>query len=246
MVKKIALIIISLLCLSYLVYATYSFTNTPQDEICYKVHIFKMDSIKYNFIKRSEIERKLKDENIYPKGKIVDYTLAHGIEKSISKMNYVKRVETYRTNNGNIVIRIWQREPAVRVLTPYTTYYIDKDRKKMPTSPNFTVMLPVVSGNVTETMAKNEIYDFITYINADSFWQAQIEQIHVLDNQKIILVPKIGQYTISLGTLDDYQDKLKKLLGFYQSYPQHLTSDYYTNISIEYNNLLYATRKNKK
>ena len=33
----------------------------------------------------------------------------------------------------------------------------------------------------------------------------------LLENKKIELVPKVGLYTITLGTLDDYETKLKKL-----------------------------------
>lgn len=243
MVKKIALILLSLLFLSYLVYAAVRFTHTPQNEVCKTLHIYKVDSIDYNFIKRKEIEKHLTDNDIYPKGKKVDYAYTHAIEEKIKEMNYVKRAECYRTNHGDVAIRIWQREPVVRIMTATESYYIDQDREKMPISNNFTVMIQVVSGNITETFAKNELFDFVEYVSNNEFWNTQIDQIYVTDTRKIELVPKVGSYTISLGTLDNYEDKLKKLYTFYKRYPQLALTDTYSNINIEYNKLLYATKK---
>jgi cell division protein FtsQ len=243
MIKKIALILISLLFLSYLIYAAITFIHTPQEQVCNTIHIFKVDSIDYNFVKRKDIEKQLEENNIHPEGKKIDYYFTHRIEEVIKTMNYVKRVECYRTNKGDVVIRIWQRQPVVRIITPFDSYYIDQDREKMPISKNFTVMLPIVSGNFTERYAKNELFDFVSYISNDAFWNAQIEQIYVKENKKIELVPKVGLYTITLGKLENYEDKLKKLYLFYKTYPQFTLIDTYSNINIEYNKLLYATKK---
>ena len=243
MIKKIALIVVSVVFLSYLIYAAISFTHTPQEQVCSTIHIFKIDSVDYNFIKRKEIEKQLTDNNIYPIGRKIDFAFTHAIEEKIKEMNYVKRVECYRTNHGDVVIRIWQRQPIVRIITPFYSYYIDQDRKKMPISKDFTVILPIVSGIVTESFAKNELFDFVTYITNDSFWNAQIDQIYIKENKKIELVPKVGLYTITLGTLDDYETKLKKLYAFYKTYPEFALTDTYSNINIEYKKLLYATKK---
>ena len=91
---------------------------------------FQIDSVDYNFIKRKEIEKQLTDNNIYPIGRKLISHLHMLLKKKIKEMNYVKRVECYRTNHGDVVIRIWQRQPIVRIITPFYSYYIDQDRKK--------------------------------------------------------------------------------------------------------------------
>jgi cell division protein FtsQ len=85
----------------------------------------------------------------------------------------------------------------------------------MPVSPNYAAYVPVVSGRVTVSMATGQIFDFVTFLELNPFWNAQIEQIFVRDDKKIELIPRVGEAVILLGTLDDYQLKLEKLRKLY-------------------------------
>jgi cell division protein FtsQ len=111
-------------------------------------------------------------------------------------------------------IRIQQRIPKFRVVG-LGSYYIDVDRKPMPVSLNYAAYVPVVSGKVTVSMVRGQIFDFVTFLEENPFWNAQIEQIFVRDDKKIELIPRVGDAIILLGTLDNYQSKLEKLHKLY-------------------------------
>ena len=59
------------------------------------------------------------------------------------------------------------------------------------------------------------MFDFVTFLEDNTFWNAQIEQIFIRDDLKIELVPRVGEAIILLGTLDNYQSKLEKLRKLY-------------------------------
>lgn len=48
-------------------------------------------------------------------------------------------------------------------------FYVDEDRNIIPTSVSDAAYLPVVSGRVTKSMAKGELFDFITFLEKDTF-----------------------------------------------------------------------------
>ena len=47
-----------------------------------------------------------------------------------------------------------------------------------------------------------------------SFWDAYIEQIVVLQNEDIIMIPKVGDFKIILGKVDDCEERMDKLMLF--------------------------------
>ena len=44
-----------------------------------------------------------------------------------------------------------------------------------------------------------DLYKFGVFLQKNSFWNAQIEQIHVLPGRNIELVPRVGDHIIYLG-----------------------------------------------
>jgi cell division protein FtsQ len=85
----------------------------------------------------------------------------------------------------------------------------------MPVSLNYAAYVPVVSGRVLRNMAANEIFDFVSYLEKDTFWNAQIEQIFIRDDLKVELIPRVGNAVIVLGTFDNYEKKLATLQALY-------------------------------
>ena len=50
----------------------------------------------------------------------------------------------------------------------------------------------------------------------NKFWEAQIEQIHVLSDKDVELVPRVGDHIIYLGKLDGFERKLERMKAFYE------------------------------
>ncbi|MEI7504622.1 MAG: hypothetical protein WCJ61_15195, partial [Paludibacter sp.] len=134
-----------------------------------------------------------------------------------------------------------QRCPKFRVVG-FGSYYVDADRKTMPVSQNYAAYVPVVSGRITVSMATGKMFDFITFLEENPFWNAQIEQINVRDDLKIELVPRVGDAIILLGKLDNYVAKLKKLNRLYTEGFKVIGWNRYKIIDLEYKDQVVCTK----
>lgn len=83
-----------------------------------------------------------------------------------------------------------------------------------------------------------KLINFVKYIEQDSFWRAEIVQIVASTmssgDLRLELIPRTGNHTVSFGTVDDVEDKLDKLLFFYENGLRNIGWDSFRRISVEY------------
>jgi cell division protein FtsQ len=65
----------------------------------------------------------------------------------------------------------------------------------------------------------------------------------VTANNEIILIPRIGDHEVELGTLDDYPIKLAKLKMFYLHGLNKIGWGDYKSISLKFKNQVVCTKK---
>jgi cell division protein FtsQ len=197
-----------------MVFSIWYFSDKDKENVCHKLEIVFLDSTKIQLISQKDIAQILEENNLNPIGKTIKFVSTESIEQVLHKNPMIKVAECYKTPSGIVNIRISQRIPKFRVVG-LGSYYIDVDRKAMPVSPNYSAYVPVVSGNVTVSLVTGKIFDFVTYLEKNPFWNAQIEQIYVRDDKRIELIPRVGEAVIMLGTLDNFEAKLEKLHRLY-------------------------------
>lgn len=239
MFKILKYIVLTLFVASslYLLIWTITKSNAKQrEEVCTGLTVEIVDEESRSFLTTREIIALLKDKNIFPVGEAMHSVQTNRIEETVQHHNMVDSVECFKSPNGVVRIVIEQRKPLFRHLTEVDDYYIDENRKKMPTSQKYVAYVPIVTGKVSQAMLQNEIYDFVLYIVKDSFWNNQIEQINVNHKKEIEIVPRMGQQLIKLGKLKGYETKLEKLRKFYKHGMNHIGWAKYTSIDIRYKN----------
>jgi cell division protein FtsQ len=212
--KYILISFFSLLILGYLGFSIWCFSGKNKEKVCGKLEIFLAENAGKQLITELEIAQILEQNGLNPIGKSIKNIRTESIEDILHKNPMIKVVECYKTPSGIVNIRILQRCPKFRVVG-LGSYYIDSDRKLMPVSPNYAAYVPVISGRVTVSMVTGELFDFVSFLEGNPFWNAQIEQIYVREDKKIELIPRVGDAVIMLGTLDNYQKKLEKLRKLY-------------------------------
>lgn len=224
----------------YCIFSIIMFGRKEKTHICKNI-IIDIDD-KYNFINEEDITNILKSKKLYPINKPVSHKEANKIENTLSKMSLSKEVECY-VGDSTLYIDITQRKPVYRVFTNNESYYVDSDRKIMPTSKNFTARVPIVVGNVDKVQASEDIYDLVEYIQADQYWNNLFKQIYITSEQDIILISKQGVENIILGNINEYKEKLSTLRKWYEQYPERNCDTLYSKINLKYDNLIYCTRK---
>ena len=137
-----------------------------------------------------------------------------------------------------------QRIPVLRVMSANgENYYLDNKGTVMPPSAKCVAHLAVATGKIDKNFAKNKLYPFGMYLQNDPFWNAQIEQIHVLSGKTVELVPRVGDHLIYLGRIDGYERKLKRVKVFYQKALNQVGWNKYSRISVEFDNQVICTRR---
>ena len=224
----------------YCIFSIIMFGSKEKEPVCKNI-IIDVDD-KYNFINEEDIINILKSKKLYPINKQISHSDAHKIETALSKMSLSKNVECY-VGDSTLYIDIIQRKPVYRVFANNESYYVDNERKIMPTSKNFTAKVPIVVGHIDKSQAKEDVYDLVLFLQEDKYWNTLFEQIYITPNQDIVLISKQGVEEILLGNINEYKEKLLVLKKWYEQYPERNCDTLYSKINLKYDNLIYCTRK---
>ncbi|NQX53895.1 cell division protein FtsQ [Pedobacter panaciterrae] len=208
-----------------------------------------------NFIEREEVDAILKQSQGILIGKKLEQINLEEIEQKLKANPYIAFATVYADMNGVIHINVKQRQPILRVINASDQdFYIDRNGMKMPISPNFTASVLVANGKIMEhfsgkvdtliTKLAKDLYKTAFYIEQDTLWNEQIEQLIVDDKNDIQLVPRVGNQRIILGTADSLEVKMRNLRAFYDKAMPKVGWDTYKTINIKYTNQVVC-EKNK-
>lgn len=244
MIKRILIIIGLCVLAGYLIFAVFFFQSKPKDAICSNFKIQTADSTTLRFINVAELEREIDAKRLNPYGKQVKEINTDKIEKALLENKIIRSAEAYISNNGDVIVKVRVKEPVIRIMSDNgENFYIDKDTTVMPLSSHFTAYLPIATGNINTQFARKQLYPFAMYLRDNDFWNSQIEQIQVLPNHEIILIPRVGNQKILLGKLDGFEDKLRRLMEFYQKALNKIGWNNYAVINLKYSKQIVCSKE---
>ena len=196
-----------------------SFVNKKRERtICSKVKVTISDSLQDQFITRSKVQNIIHNLGTKIRGEETSNINIRQIERYLADKPLVKQAELYFTGNGDLHIRIDQRNPIVRVINARgRSYYIDPEGVILPVSQGYTSHVLVASGEIKEFFEparqnklpcpgdydgkKNyaicKIFDLARFIHNHPFWEAQIEQIYLNREGEYELIPRVGGHLIN-------------------------------------------------
>ena len=243
MVKKVILIICFCLALGYLAVALFLFNRQPAGILCEKIELTIEGDTSTNYITHKGVENLLKKKKLYPVGKPLDEISSAAIEQVLQEHPLVADVECYKTSAHNIHIDVFQRVPILRVMNNRgENFYVDKKGSVITSRIKCVDSLPVVTGFVEKSFASRDLYQFGLFLQDNPFWDAQIEQINVLPDKMVELVPRVGNHIIHLGSLDHFEQKLERLKKFYEKGLNEVGWNKYSRINIEFENQIICTK----
>lgn len=241
--KKIVLIVCAVLLGGYLI-AAVTMLNKPVDGItCNKVDINIADNSEDGFLSANEIKRILIENNIYPLGQPINEVNIREIEETMMKSPFVKTAQCFKTPEGHISITLTQRTPVIRIMA-YNgdNYYIDDEGGIMP-NVKYTSDIIIATGYISKKFAKKHLGRIGKYLMFDQFWQNCIEQINVLRDGSIEIVPRIGDHIVYLGHPVYIQKKLARLKLFYKYGLSQVGWNKYSYINMEFDNQIICKKR---
>ncbi len=228
------------LVLVYAGFILWQSADINKNTICVGLDVQLLDNTRMRFISEHEIAKILDSKGLNPVGTKYNEISTESMERELLRNELIRTAECYKTISGKLVVEVTQRTPKF-LIVGNESYYVDSDRKLMPVSPNYAAYVPVVSGRVLRGMATRELFDFVTYLEKDTFWNAQIEQIFVRDDLKVELIPRVGNAVVLLGSLDNFEKKLRNLRELYTQGFNVVGWNRYDKVDLQYDGQIVCT-----
>ncbi len=227
----------------YLLLAVTAFNHPiERDMVCRDMQISVEGSVTGGFLTPADIRRILTEQQLNPVGKKLADVNLRNMEERLEAQELIDNAEAYKTLGGNVKLSIKERVPVMRVMTNGQDYYVDRDGKALRNT-GYVFNLVVATGSISQTYASRVLAPIGRIIMADDFWRNQIEQIHVLPDSTIEMVPRVGEHIIYIGRPIGVTKKLERLRKFYRYGLSQAGWNKYKRISVEFNNQIVCKKR---
>ena len=242
--KKIGILTVDIILGVYLVLAITAFNCLDdQNTVCSEVKINITDGAGNGFLNVNEVKMQLQHAKIYPLGDRMNDVCTRQIEETLLKSPLVEHVECYKTHSGRVFINLTQRIAVMRIMANNgESYYIDNLGTIIPSNNNSTDLV-VATGDIKRKYAQTALKQFGLLLLDDPFWHSQIEQINVLPDGSVEMVPRVGDHIVYLGQPTHLKEKLTRLEKFYRYGLSKAGWNKYSYINIEFNNQIICKRR---
>ena len=256
--KKTLLVVTDILLLGYLVTAMVSF-NKPDNSAqkCSGVSINIADENTNGFLNAQEVKNILERSHLYPIGKPTETINPRHIEDYLKKSPFVNTAQCYKTQNGHVCITITQRLPIIRVKNIMgDDYYLDERGGILPNS-KYTSDLIIATGYI-QRQSSVLLATIARELMSSDLWRNQIEQINILKDQGIELIPRVGDHIVYIGipprvkndqeqVITTYiHDKMDRLEKFYKYGLNEAGWNKYHYISLEFDNQIICKKSQQE
>ena len=151
-----------------------------------------------------------------------------------------------KASDGVLMVKVKQLVPVMRVMDGDNAYYVNRDGKQMPVSTSFSSDVMIVKGHFTAKYPPQRLIPLIDYVQSDSMINALVGMIEYRDSNNIYIVPNILGHVVNFGSVDNIENKFKKLLLFYRKVMPEKGWNTYDTISVKWNHQVVGNLRHKK
>ena len=129
---------------------------------------------------------------------------------------------------------------------------MDDEQVVIPVERQNAIRVPIATGNIEDvktglnkkkqTNLKN-VFKVASYVRKDAFLSDLVEQIHVKEDNSIIIIPKLGREKIILGNVKDLATNFKKLKEFYRNGLSKNGWDQFAELNLSYKDQVVAKKR---
>ncbi len=240
---KTAVVLIDIALVVYLVLSI-TVLNHPDEQysVCNEVKIDIKEGEVQGFLNPDEIKAQLQHAKLYPLGDPMDQINSRLIEEALLQNPFVEKAQCYKTQSGSIHITLTQRLPVIHVKSDNgDDYYVDTHGNVMPNT-LLASNLVVVTGQVTKPYAKKVLTKVGNFLIRNKLWFHQVEQLNVLSDGSVEMVPRVGNHVIYLGKPVNLSQKLDRLEKFYRYGLSKAGWNKYSYINLEFDNQIICKK----
>ena len=164
------------------------------------------------------------------------------LENELEKMSHIESAEIYFSVNGEVSLSYYEFEPVVRVFNSENqSYYLDSNCKRIPLSEKYTADIILFTG-YTENIKDDLILNLAKKINSNKFLSNQVSEVFVNETSEAFFIPVLGNHKIKLGSFNNLEIKIKKMMTFYDKIIPNHGWEKYSEINLEYQNQIICLK----
>lgn len=224
-----------------------------QDQaICKGYAINRDDNDSFVFVKRSDVERLIA---LRAGGRIlgqpIDRFPLQAMEDSLETFVGVSDAQIYFDVASVLQVRVVERIPVARVFTTAgNSFYLDSLGTILPLSDAVVIQCPVfngmkLTGNDPDAVQAKQVVGLAKYIQADSFWSAQVGHFEIDEKGRFEMIPLAGNHRVQFGIPDEPADAFQRLWIFYQQVLRVQGLDRYARIDVRYRGQVVASQNRR-
>jgi cell division protein FtsQ len=241
---KIAVVLIGL---SLLI----AFSERKRDGAACKNVIVELDNLNENhFLDEADVMQLVEESGQPIKGIGMDRIRLKEIESKLKYNKHILDADLFGDLKGNLIVHVELRRPIARVVqSDSPDAYIAEDGVVMPVSDKYTSRVVLISGNVKQLLRGadlnrsqegKQLMEMIEFINEDNFWKAQVAQLDIGSDGKIMIYPQVTGQRVEFGKPENIEVKFKKLMIFYKEILPTRGWTRYERVNLEYEGQVVA------
>lgn len=244
--KTVIKILLLLGVVGYLAFAIVELAKPTEEATCCGVEVIFTDSIQADFVQEGDIMNILTKNKVSPEGQQLSQIDISAIENLLRENPYICEALCYFTASGKLCIQVSTMHPILHVIAQNgEEYYLDRSGENMPVG-HFNLNVCVATGKITKQYAKEQLTQLAQYINDNEFWNKQVEQIDIVSKDEVAIYPRVGNHRIILGDTKNYEDKLNRMLLFYEKGLPKTGWNKYKTINLAYKGQIVCTKWDNK
>jgi len=227
------------------------FVSATADQVlCMRIDVVLSDTLSSRFVTDRDVRAMFRSEGLQLQGYPLKEINTRELEELLEKNAYIKAAEVSCDVNGRMEIQLEQRIPLVRIMPEGREgFYLDTEGIVLPLSTQFVPHVLLASGHIDPAdnspgiTQLQEIFRFCTYVAEHPFWSEQIVQLYVNRRGEYELIPRVGAHQILLGSMEQWELKLRNLeLLYSQGLPLYGWNNY-SSINLKYTNQVICTKR---
>lgn len=242
--KTLFKLLILIAVTAYLIYAVVAFAHPESEARCSGIEV-RIDEAGNPLcpIDSAVVVDRLMRAGVQPVGQLVDSINLMLVDSLLEGMQQVRNAVCYINMDNYLCLDIAAMVPILRVMADDgSDYYIDRHGMTMPVTAHL-VDLPLATGHINKQWASVNLVRLARLLHADDYWDGKIEQISVMPDSTIVLIPTQGDHRIRLGHARDMEDKMQRLRLFVEQGLNKVGWNKYSEINLEYNNQIICNKK---
>ncbi|MCM1483782.1 MAG: hypothetical protein NC043_05565 [Muribaculaceae bacterium] len=246
--RTLILAIASVAIIAYLVVMAVVCSHLRAERVCEGIDIVVVDSTSQHFVTETELRHELGRLPALV-GKVPLASIdTDSLQRMLRVIDKIENARVERLTDGTIRITVEPMRPVARIFDGNTSYYINKDGKRISAEARYFVDVPVIQGHFRDgdtLFTPLSLLPLVEYVESNERWNNVVSLIKADSPRDVLLIPAMRRLVFNLGTPDGFNSKFARLDRMISEVIPQKGWAYYDTISVKWAGQIVATRSDK-